>query len=46
MVERAGRTGDPARQVEIEEEVLTQPPVRGDAVSGDDLAQRWKSCRC
>jgi len=46
MVERAGGTGDPASQVEIEEEVLTQPPVRGDAVLRDDLAQRSKSRRC
>ena len=40
MVERPRRSGDPARQVEVEEEILAEALVRDDTVSGDDLAQR------
>ena len=40
MVERAGGAGDPAGQVEVEEEILPEASARRDAVPGDDLAQR------
>jgi hypothetical protein len=40
MVEPAGRPGDPAGQVEVEDEVLTEPFARDNAVPSDDLAQR------
>ena len=39
-VERTRGAGDAARQVEVEEEVLAEPALGGDAVPGDDLAQR------
>jgi hypothetical protein len=39
-VERPGRAGDPARQVEVEKKILPVPALRRDGVSGNDLAQR------
>jgi hypothetical protein len=38
LVEPSRRSRDPTRQVEVEEKILTQALVRGDAVSRDDLA--------
>jgi hypothetical protein len=42
LVERPGGARDPARQVEVEEKILPEPPPSCDPVSGDDLAQRWQ----
>jgi hypothetical protein len=39
-VERPRGAGDAPRQIEVEDEILAEAPARGDAVSGDDLAQR------
>ena len=38
--ERAGRAGDAAGEVEVEEEILAERFLRREAVRGDDLAQR------
>jgi len=40
MVEPACRPGDPTRQVEVEEKILPEAPVRDDPVSRDDFPQR------
>jgi hypothetical protein len=40
LVEPARRPRNPARQVEVEQEILTEAFVRGDPVSRDNLAQR------
>jgi hypothetical protein len=40
LVERPRGAGDAPRQIEVEDEILAEAPARGDAVSGDDLAQR------
>ena len=39
-LQRAARAGDAAGQVEVEEEVLAERFLRGEAVRGDDFAQR------
>jgi len=39
-LEVAGGPGDPARQIEVEEEILAEALACSDGMSGDDLAQR------
>jgi hypothetical protein len=43
--EVAGGAGDPARQVQIEEEVLAERASGAEPVAGDDLAQRRQAGR-
>jgi hypothetical protein len=38
LVEPPRCSCDPARQVEVEQEILTEAPARDDPVSRDDLA--------
>jgi hypothetical protein len=40
LVEPPGRPRNPTRQIEVEQEILTQALLRDDPVSRDDLAQR------
>jgi hypothetical protein len=40
MIEPPGGAGDPVGQIEVEQEILAETLARGDAVPGDDLAQR------
>ena len=44
IIQRAGRTGDTPRQIEIEQEILPERFLRGQPMPGNDLAkgrQRW-----
>jgi len=46
MLEPTSGARDPSRQIEVEQEVLAEASACGDAVPGDDLAQRrrwWRS---
>jgi hypothetical protein len=40
VVELPCRPSDSPRQIEIEQEILTEAPARADPIARDDLAQR------
>ena len=40
VIERSGGAGNPAGQIEVEQEILAEPLACGDPMPGDDLAQR------
>ena len=42
-IERRGEARDTARQIEIENEILTEALLRIDLECGDHLAQRWQA---
>jgi hypothetical protein len=39
-VQRTAGAGDPPRQIEVEQKILSEALARGKAVRGDDLAER------